>query len=150
MDKIINVKPETHALLRKYTELRNSQDNKFKNYETRLLELLSRDINISEYKKTEIEKWLKTHEILENRYPISLLTTFPLNVRNITLKYLCIYAYLNEFFSLDEAICDLLEKETCKKEMSKKELEKETRLTNVVGALYQQFQKRTEKMEEEH
>lgn len=139
MDKIINIKPGTYELVKKHAELKNSQDKRCESYEARILELLSRDINISEYKNIEIKNWLKTHEILEKRYPISLLTSIPFNVRDITLKYLCIYAYLNELFSLDEAIFDCLEKEN-----SKKEFENETKLTNVVDALYQQLQKKLE------
>ena len=142
MDKIINIRAETYALVRKYTELKNAQDKRCESYEARLLELLSRDINISEYKNIEIKNWLKTHEILEERYPISLLTSIPFNVRDITLKYLCFYSYSHELFSLDDAISDLLEKE-----ISKKEFESETKLTNVVDALYQQLQKRIEKLE---
>ncbi len=143
MDKIIYIKSETYALVRKYTELKNSQDKLCKSYEARLLELLlSIDINISEYKNIEIKNWLKTHEILEDRYPASLLTGIPFNVRDITLKYLCIYAFSHELFSLDGAICDCFEKE-----MFKKEIESETKLTNVLDAFYQKLQKRIEKLE---
>lgn len=115
MDKIINIKPGTYALMKKYAELKNSQDKRCESYEARILELLSRDINISEYKNIEIKNWLKTHEILEKRYPISLLTNIPFNVRDITLKYLCIYAYLNELFSLDEASLIVSKKKILKK-----------------------------------
>ena len=138
MDKIINIESETYALIRKYVELKNSQDNLSKNYETRILELLSREINLSEHGSLLNE--------LEEQYPTTLqITSIPFNVRDITLKYLKVYAYLNDFITLDEAICDSI-----KKEMSKKEFEKETKLTGVVNALYLQFQKRIEKMEEEH
>lgn len=128
MDKIINLKGETYALVRKYTELKNSEDSLCKNYETRLLELLFKNINISEYVTISKE--------LEERYPTtSFSTNFPLNIREITLKYLRAYAYSRDLSNLDDAINDCIKKNN-----------QQIKVTKTIDALCLQFQKRIEKI----
>lgn len=127
MDKIIYLKDETYALVRKHTELKNSEDEKCKNYETRILELLFKNINLSKYESISEE--------LDGRYP-TILTGNPLNMRDITLKYLRAYAYSFDLSTLDDAINDCIKKDN-----------QQENITKTVNALYQHFQKKIEKME---
>jgi len=129
-DKIIYLKDETYALVKKYTKLKNDEDEKCENHETRLLELLFKNINFLKYESISEE--------LKERYPTALnLTNNPLNVRDITLKYLRAYAYSCNLSTLDEAIYDCIKKDN-----------QQEKITKMIDALSLQFQKKIEKIEE--
>ncbi len=129
MDKIINLSAETYALVKEYSELKNHEEEKYKKYEERLLELLFKSVNLGKYESISAE--------LEEVYPTTLcLTGTFLNVREITLKYLRAYAYSLDLLTLDDAINDCIKKDN-----------QQEKTTKTMNALYQHFQKKIEKME---
>ncbi len=97
MCKLVNISPETYHFVKRYAQLKQTEDNLCKSLEDRLLDLLF--IRLS------------SEELNIQKLTLQNLGQIPFNLRPQTLRYLKQYAANHNFTSFDAAISHLLEKE---------------------------------------